>query len=352
MTTNSIIKEDLDFIYNSNINWSTFFNSNILITGANGFIPAYLVEAFLYLNYINPGINVNVYCLVRNKNNSDARFREYSSNKYLHFIYQDVCEKIEIQENLDYIIHAASQASPKFYGVDPVGTLMANTLGTINVLNVAKRNRLKGFLYFSSSEVYGELSSSQMPIVENLFGCIDPTNVRSCYAESKRMGENICVSFLSQFQIPIKIVRPFHTYGPGMKLDDGRVYADFVSNILSNTHICLKSDGSARRAFCYLSDAIVGCIKVLLSGEKGQAYNIGNPDEEYSILELAHKMVALFPEKALSVKVLQNNDNKNYLKSSVSVNTPDISKAKQALNWNPMISVDIGFSRTIKSYIQ
>lgn len=352
MTTNSIVKEDLEFIYNSDIDWSVFFNTNILITGANGFIPAYLVEVFLYLNIIDSNNNVNVYCLVRNKKNSDLRFADYLTNKHLHFIYQDVCEDIEFDQKLDFIIHAASQASPKFYGVDPVGTLKANTVGTINVLNLAKRCYLKGFLYFSSSEVYGELPSSKMPIAESSFGYLDPTNVRSCYAESKRMGENICVSYLNQFQIPTKIVRPFHTYGPGMKLDDGRVYADFISNIINKTDICLKSDGSARRAFCYLSDAVIGFIKILILGEKGQAYNIGNPIEDYSILELANRIIALFPEKNVKVKTLIKEGDKNYLKSLVNLNIPDISKAKESLNWEPKISVDRGFSRTVESYIQ
>jgi UDP-glucuronate decarboxylase len=349
MTTNLIIKEDLRTIYNSNIDWTQFFNTTTLITGANGFLPAYIVESLLYLNIINPKNNVKVICLVRSIDNARVRFADYEGNSNIEFIVQDVSESLNITKKVDYIIHAASQASPKFYGIDPVGTLKANVLGTINLLNFAKDNQIKSFLYFSSGEVYGELDSEQIPIKENTFGYINPTNVRSCYAESKRMGENICVSYYHQYDVAAKIVRPFHTYGPQMKLNDGRVYADFVSDILNEKNICMKSDGSATRAFCYLTDATVGFFKILLDGKNGEAYNVGNPNEEHSILELAEKLVTLYPEKGLKViKELKKGDN-NYLKSPLKRNSPSIDKIND-LGWNPLISVEVGFRRTIESY--
>lgn len=350
MTTNKIIKEDLEFIYSSDINWSLFYNKTILITGANGFLPAYLVESLLYLNYKKPQNNVKVIALVRSLKNAQSRFSEYLNNLNLEFIEQDVCEPILKEIKVDYIIHAASQASPKYYGIDPVGTISANVMGTINLLNFSRFNNIKSFLFFSSSEVYGELSSSQMPAKEHVFGYIDPTNVRACYSESKRMGENICISYNHQFAIPIKIVRPFHTYGPGMKLDDGRVYADFVSDILNNKDICMLSDGSATRAFCYLSDATIGFFKVLLNGINGEAYNVGNPNEEYSILELAEIIVNIYPEKNLKVNKHIRLEDHSYLKSIVSRNSPDISKISNSLNWEPIMSVTSGFKRTIESF--
>jgi UDP-glucuronate decarboxylase len=349
MTSNVIIQEDLRTIYNSDIDWSKFFNSTILITGANGFLPAYLVESLLYLNFIDPKNNVKVICLVRSIENAESRFIDYKECTNLEFIVQDVSDSIKLTEKVDYVIHAASQASPKFYGIDPVGTLKANVLGTMNLLNLAKENKIKSFLYFSSGEVYGELDSEHIPIKENTFGYINPTNVRSCYAESKRMGENICVSYHHQYGVSAKIVRPFHTYGPKMKLDDGRVYADFVSDILKNQDICMKSDGSARRAFCYLTDATIGFFKILLNGENGEAYNMGNPNEEYSILELAEALTNIYPQKALKVIKQLNKENNNYLKSPLSRNSPNIDKMN-GLKWNPLVSVKEGFKRTIESY--
>lgn len=349
MSSNPIIQEDLESIYQANINWQKFNNCTVLITGANGFLPAYMVEVLLYLNNVNPEGNIKVLALVRNMNNARERFYEYLNNPNLKFLVQDVSEPIKAVEKVDYIIHAASQASPKYYGTDPVGTLKANVLGTINLLEFAKKNDIQSFLYFSSGEVYGEVEMEKIPITEDTFGYIDPIKVRSCYAESKRMGENICVSYHHQYSIPAKIVRPFHTYGPKMKLDDGRVYADFISNILQNQNICLNSDGSATRAFCYLSDATIGFFKVLLEGANGEAYNVGNSDQECSILELAELLVNLFPQKKLRVTKQIDPDNNKYLKSPLTRNSPDINKINK-LNWRPKTGVAEGFKRTIQSY--
>jgi UDP-glucuronate decarboxylase len=349
MTLNSVVSEDLRTIFESNIDWTRFYNTTVLITGANGFLPAYLVESLLYLNFIDPANNVKVICLVRNIENAKERFSEYYGLKNLEFIVQDVADKLNFDRQIDYVFHAASQASPRFYGIDPVGTLKANVLGTINLLEWSINNKIKSFLYFSSGEVYGEVASELIPIKESSYGYLDPTNVRSCYAESKRMAENICISYFHQYNLPVKIVRPFHTYGPKMRLDDGRVYADFVSNILNNEDICLNSDGSARRAFCYLTDATVGFFTVLLNGISGSAYNLGNPNEEYSIMELAKMLTQLYPSKQINVIKRYEKQSNCYLKSNISRNSPDINKISD-LNWMPLVSAQEGFKRTIDSY--
>ena len=255
---------------------------------------------------------------------------------------------LKVDRKVDFIIHAASQASPKYYGMDPVGTLSANTIGTINLLKLAKSQSIESFLYFSSSEIYGILDDAKIPTKENNYGYLDPTNVRSSYAESKRMGETICVSYLHQYGIPIKIIRPFHTYGPYMKLDDGRVYADFVSDIVNNRNLEIWSDGSAKRAFCYLSDATIAFFLVLLNGTNGEAFNVGNPRCEVSVLELAQRLIKLFPEKGLQILIDESRGN-GYLKSAIKRTCPDISKIGE-LDWVPKIDIDEGFFRTVVSY--
>lgn len=346
---NKIIQEDLLEIYNSDIDWDRFSNKTILITGANGFLPAYIVQSLLFANKENPSLNIRVIALVRSWENAVKRFGDEKNNKHLTFIVTDVCEKITYDGKIDFIIHAASQASPKYYGTDPVGTISANVTGTINMLELAKKHQIESFLYFSSSEVYGQVDSEHNPIKEDYFGYLNPMSVRACYGESKKMGENICVSYYHQYQIPVKIVRPFHTYGPGMQLNDGRVYADFISNILKDEDIHLKSDGLAQRAFCYLTDATIGFLKVLLSKESGQAYNVGNPFEEYSILELA-EIVSKVGKKPVNVVKMHTNDGIHYMKSPVSRNAPDISKMI-TLGWKPATSVARGFERTYFSYL-
>jgi UDP-glucuronate decarboxylase len=342
-----IILDDLRKIVASNIGWEKLSGKTILITGANGFLAAYCAKALLLLNDEKRFQPIKIIALVRNKENAESRFIHLQNREDFKIIVQDVSEKLVIDGDIHFIIHAASQASPKYYAVDPVGTLAANSIGTFNLLTFAKEKNVEGFLYFSSGEVYGQVESKYIPTQENQYGYIDIADVRSCYSESKRMGEVMCVSFFKQYNLSTKIVRPFHTYGPGIDLKDGRVYADFIANILSNENIILKSKGDAQRAFCYISDATIGFFTVLINGLAGEAYNIGNPAQEISIYELASKLVNLFPEKRLKVEAGKQNN--NYLQSNISRNSPSIYKAN-GLGWNPSVSIEQGFYRTIKSY--
>jgi nucleoside-diphosphate-sugar epimerase len=348
---NAVIQEDLETIAQSNLPWSELDGKVILISGANGFLPAYMVETLLFLNERKTGSEkLKVIGLVRNKDKAVSRFSHHQDRSDFQLIVQNVCQSVHIDGKIDYIVHAASQASPKYYGKDPVGTLSANVIGTSNLLNLAKDNAVEGFLFFSSGEVYGEVTASQIPTKESDYGYVDPTNVRSCYGESKRMGETMCVSWFYQYGVPTKIVRPFHTYGPGMSLDDGRVYADFVADIVDGRDIIINSDGTATRAFCYLADAVQGFFTVMLKGENGQAYNVGNPEGEISIWDLAKTLVSLFPEKGLKVVKKEVIPPSGYLRSNILRNSPDISKI-QGLGWQPTTSIEEGFYRTIRSFL-
>lgn len=346
---NRIINEDIELILSRFINKEKFRQKNILISGAAGFLPAYLVETFMSFD---PALQTNIIALVRNLPKAQRRFSNWLNDNRLTIIEHDVSIPFSSKEKIDFVIHAASQASPKFYGIDPVGTLNANVLGTINLMNLAAEHQVDSFLFFSSGEVYGEVDERQIPIKEETFGYLNPASIRSCYAESKRMGENICVSYFFQYGVKTKIVRPFHTYGPGMALDDGRVFADFVSNAVNKQDIVVKSDGSAKRPFCYLADATLGFLTVLTEGENGGVYNIGNPKEEYSILELANIIAGIYPEFGL--KVIKENyfeKSNSYLRSPIRRNSPNIDKAK-SLGWMPVIDVKVGFRRTIDSFLE
>jgi nucleoside-diphosphate-sugar epimerase len=344
---NPVIKQDIASIASAFGHWQQFKNKTVLISGANGFLPAYLVETFMYLD---PSFNTHVIAMVRNRQKAEKRFSHLLEDERLKIVEHDVCNEYHSEQKIDFIIHAASQASPKYYGVDPVGTLNANVLGTINLVKLGLENNVESFLFFSSGEVYGEVKEEDIPIKEETFGYLNCANVRACYGESKRMGENICVSYFAQYGLKAKIVRPFHTYGPGMALDDGRVFADFVKNIVSRENIVLHSDGSAIRPFCYLADATLGFLTVLATGENGQAYNIGNPDQEHSILNLANIMVGLYPEFGLKVEMQVKDTGVNYLKSPIKRNSPNIDKVKK-LGWSPAVSVQEGFKRTIESFL-
>lgn len=347
-TRHPIITEDLEAVIAAPLPWDALAGRTVLITGAAGFLPAYMVETLLFLNERRPGQRTRVLGLVRDEGRARARFAAYAGRTDLRLLVGDVSRPVEAGEGVDYIVHAASQASPKYYRSDPVGTLSANVFGSQHLLEMAREHDVAGFLFFSSGEVYGQITDDQVPTREDDYGVVDPMDVRSCYGESKRMAETMCVAWHQQYGVPARAARPFHTYGPGMSLTDGRVFADFVADIVAGRDIVMKSDGRATRAFCYLADATAGFFTVLLRGESGQAYNVGNDRGEASILDLAQRLVALFPEKGLRV-VRQPVPTEGYMQSKITRGCPEISKAR-ALGWSPETTIEEGFRRTVLSF--
>nr|ABH03015.1 SpaW [Spirochaeta aurantia] len=346
---NAIVEQDLDMIVSDRALFEAFRGKVVLITGAAGFLPAYMVEALLLLNRLEPGFGVKVIGVVRRLPRARERFAELLGDPALELIEGDVATWIPTMP-VDYVIHAASQASPKYYGADPVGTILPNVLGTHRLLEHCAHNPVSGFLFFSSGEVYGQVDDARMPMDETCYGFLDPMAVRSCYGESKRLGETLCVSYWHQYGVAAKVVRPFHTYGPGMDLADGRSFADFVAAIVRRKNIELKSDGTAQRPFCYLADAIRGFFLVLVRGESGKAYNVGNPHAEISIGQLAELMVGLYPELGLRVDRIGDRQPTGYLKSPIARNCPDIRRI-EALGWHPQIGLEEGFRRTVESFL-
>ncbi|WP_347254300.1 NAD-dependent epimerase/dehydratase family protein [Leminorella grimontii] len=344
----SIIDDDLKYVESAISSWGKLSGKRILITGANGFIPAYMVETIVYLNECL-NLNAKVVALVRNKEKAFFRFSHLIDRAELEFVVQDVCDPIKLAEPVDFIIHAASQASPKYYGVDPIGTLTANTVGSYNILMFAeKQKELKSLLYFSSAEVYGDTTNNEEYIKEHDFGSLDCMTLRACYAESKRMGETMCNSWYHQKNIPTKIIRIFHTYGPGMDLDDGRVFADFVKNIVNGKDIEIKSDGKAIRSFCYLADTVVAAFKVLLDAPNGEVYNVGNESCQTDMNQLAHILSGIVNKDNL--RIIRNRNQENgYLTSKVSRIVPNTEKLR-LLGWTPQFNIENGFSRTINYY--
>lgn len=347
--SNSVIRDDLERIALTDLPWSDLRNKTVLITGGGGFLAAYLVKSLLTISRLNK-LNVKVICVARSTRSIDARLTAYIGAADLTVELHDVSQPLPSDfPRADVIIHSASQASPKYYGVDPVGTLLANSAGTMYLLQHAVKSQAEKFLFFSSGEVYGVPLYPDQPVGELDYGYLDPMNVRSCYAESKRIGETMCAAWAQQTGLHTSVVRPFHTYGPGMVLDDGRVFADFVADVVAGRDIVLKSDGLAQRPFCYIADATLGFLTVLLSGTKGEAYNIGNPDAEISIKDLATLVAGLFPDRGIRTRFEVPDSSTAYLKSPIARSCPSIDKVKK-LGWSPSTGLHDGFRRSIQSY--
>ena len=305
--------------------------SKVLITGATGFLCAKLAERLL-------SEGNEVWGLCRNKSKAEILF---GTHKLWHPIFQDVCQALDLDIHFDYIIHGASPASPQMYKSYPVDVIKPNTIGTFLLLEYARKLPPKKFMFISSAAVYGEKLAG--PCDENTPGIGNPLELRSCYEESKRLGENLVVSFGHQYGINNVMLRPYHVYGPGMSLDDGRVISDFVGNARRSEDIVIRGDGKASRTLLYIDDFIEGTLKVLLNGPNGEAFNIGNPYAELTTKEMADIISHIY-----GLKVVVNAPVKEgYLPSPISKMPINVNKLLD-LGWVPKVNFKEGITKTIE----
>lgn len=256
----------------------------------------------------------------------------------------------EAKFDCDFIIHAASIASPTFYRKYPLETLDANVSGLRHMLELARQNQVESILYFSSSEIYGDPPPNEIPTKESYRGNVACVGPRACYDESKRLGETLCYLYSSQFNVPVKMVRPFNNYGPGLRLNDGRMIPDFCRDVLSDRDIVLKSDGLPRRTLCYASDALAGYLLVLLSPYNGEPFNIGADSPEISIREMAESVLRAAGSKR---KVIFGaSHDADYLTDNPQRRCPNISKARTMLGFDPRVELQQGLFRMLEWYRQ
>ncbi len=346
MKYTKIVDEDIENIiidYNPKKLDEKIRNKTFLITGASGMIGSYLCYTLLKMNQLFD-TNTKIIAVVRNPKKLDKYISENENTKV---VIQDVVKPFNVNENIDYIIHAASPASPKIMSMHPVETNLANTLGTANTLQLAKEKNASGYLFISSREIYGEPSEGQELFHENgPLGQVNPLIPRNGYAEGKKAAENLCAAYKDEYDLNTKIVRLAHTYGPGMSIYDGRVQADFLKNIINNQDIVLKSDGSSVRTYTYISDAIEAILLVLLNSND-LVYNISDEKSETSIKQLAEVLINLEPSKNLKLVFdIPKEEQKGCASFKKGILSSE--KIRKELNWKPRYSISEGFKRTIE----
>lgn len=338
---NQILKDDLKRIIDLDIQWDKLKDSTVMITGASGMVGTYITRTLLELNELR-NMNIHVVGVVRNPKKIHV---DIAQNEAFSVYVHDVSKEFEYDGKIDYLIHAASPASPSIMKNDPVGTVAANTLGAFYSLKLANEKKSKGYMFISSREIYGQPYPKQSVFSEDTYGFVNPLDPRSCYPEGKKAAETMCMSYKQQFGLNVKIARLAHTYGPGMSIYDGRVQADFLKNVLFNEDIVLKSEGLSVRTYTYIADAVAGMFFILLNSDD-VVYNIGDENGKVSIRELAQLLVDINPEKNLKLVFdIPKDSNTGCAPFTDGI----LSSAKlRLLGWNPANTIEDGFKRTLQ----
>jgi len=345
MKAEEIVKQDIKSIADSiRKEAEEFEGKSFLISGGAGFLGNYFVATLLEMNksFRTPcKIIVMDNFITGSKKNTLGL--DFSQDKNVEFMEYDVCNPLPTNIGADYLIHAAGLASPFYYQKYPLETIEVATSGTKNFLEFAKLKNAKSILYFSSSEIYGDPDPNQLPTPETYWGNVSCTGPRACYDESKRLGETLCSIYYNLYQVPVKVVRPFNVYGPGMKIDDYRVIPSFMAKAIRGEALLVHDKGSQTRTFCYVTDAVQGFFKVLASKHSGEVFNIGRQEEEINILNLANTLSEVVPNRA-RVQLINYPD--SYPAGEPTRRCPDISKARKLLNYNPIVDLKTGLART------
>lgn len=344
-----IVQQDLERIYNglTEKERGRLRNRTILLTGGAGFLGFYFIQFFTHFQE-ELGIN-RVICLDNFQVGEPKWLKDLSAAGKVELhkfnVITDDIANVPGAEDADYIYHMASIASPIFYRKYPIETLDANIWGLRRLLDFYCEKPIQGLAFYSSSEIYGDPTPENIPTPETYRGNVDCQGPRACYDEAKRFGETMCYLFHQRYDMPISIIRPFNNYGPGMRLNDARVPADFANAVRQNKDIVMFSDGSPTRTFCYISDAITGYLKVLLHSKDGfEAFNIGMDKPEISIRRLAEiyteagkEIFGYTGEAKFAV-----SEDKEYLQNNPNRRCPVIDKARKLLGYDPQVDVEQG----------
>lgn len=333
----AILKEDISRILEDNRSlFGMLSGKTVLVTGATGLIGSALVKTLCALE------DVNIIALVRNVEKAKQVFSGYEKSR-LSFCKGDVLSRITLTEPVDYIVHGASQTASKAFVESPVETICTAIQGTLNLLEVAREKNVKGFVYLSSMEVYGT-PTTRDKVAETDGVVLDTMAVRSSYPEAKRACESLCTAYAQEYGVPAKVARLTQTFGPGVRYDDGRVFAEFARCVIEHRDIVLKTKGETERCYLYLTDAVSAILTILLKGESGQAYNAANEATYCSILEMA-QMVARLGDIQVQFDLAESAEKLGYAKTlCMNLDTQKL----QTLGWQPGHNLEEMYQRMIE----
>lgn len=323
------------------LQWNKLDYCNILVTGATGLVGSSIIDLLMK----HTVKNCHIYASGRNESRAKTKFSKYYGKENFHFFRYDVEKPLESEIKFDYIIHAASNASPNFFANNPVGVIMSNIIGTKNLLDYGREHGMKRFLYISSGEVYGNGDVEKWHETDS--GYVDCMTMRSCYPTSKRAAETLCVAYAKQYDVDVVVARLCHTYGPNFTEQDNRAYAQFFIKALQGEDIVLKSTGDQYRSWLYVEDCASAILTILLNGQSCEAYNVADEVSCVTIKELAEKIAKLGKVKVV-FDLPSDIERKGF--SVIKKATFDTSKLLD-LGWKAKYSLDEGLKSTFEKLI-
>lgn len=328
--------------------WTRLYNKSIAISGGTGMIGSFLIDVIMYRNE-NLSQSTDVYVIGRDETKSEKRFVKYKDSKLFHFIKQDINETIDgicegkKLENIDYVIHAASNTHPVAYSSDPIGTISANVIGTNNLLDWASRIACGRFVFLSSVEIYGENRGDIDKFGEKYLGYIDCNTMRAGYPESKRTGEALCQAYISHKDMDIVIPRLSRVYGPTMLMSDTKALSQFILKCVKGEDIILKSRGTQQFSYSYVADAVSAIFKIMFDGKCGEAYNVASDDSDIMLKDLA-EILADYSDRDVVYELPDEVEASGYSKATKA--TLDVDKLK-TIGWESMYDIKTGLHNTV-----